>query len=477
MKYLIITDYLDSVGGGYEPLGILYIASAVQAAGHEVRMIPNSYKTCTTMLIDWKPDFAAYCLYTGYHRPLLVLNRYLKERFNFISVFGGPHATFFPEIIYEEGVDLVCRGEGELAMVEMIDRISRGEDYHDVKNFWVKSNGQIYKNPVRTLEPEIEKIPFPAHEMFYQFPEARKNRIRVLITSRGCPYSCTYCYNYKIKELYNDCGVPHLRLRQVGGVIEEIKRIKAHYPIDLIYFGTDCFTTSEKWVLQFCEQYSQELRIPFTATTRPETTTEASCVALKEAGCTCLLMGFESGNEEIRRNLLNRKMTNESIVEAAEIIHRAGINLYTFNMIALPGETLDQGFDTMKINIKTKTDYTSVTIFQPYPRTKLAEYAIEHNYYDGDYDKLPANAWRKSALINPQRKELQRLRPLIALGVEFPWLTWLIRILVKLPLREFYILIWKIHKMYCYHSRVMPVKFTLKEIIKLSWKYLFQRTA
>jgi radical SAM superfamily enzyme YgiQ (UPF0313 family) len=474
---LIITDYLDFVGGGFEPLGILYIASAVQAAGHEVRMVPDNYETCAAVMADWKPDFAAYCLFTGYHKRLLEFNQRLKESFDFISVFGGPHATFFPEIIHEEGVDLVCRGEGEWAMVEMMDRVNRGEDYHDVRNFWVKTDGQVFENPVRPLEPEIEKFPFPAHEMFYQFPETQNNRIRVLMTARGCPYSCTYCYNYKIKELYKDCGVPLLRHRRVDGVIEEIRRIQASYPIELIYFGTDCFTASEKWVLEFSEKYSRELRIPFTASTRPETATPAACAALKEAGCVSMYMGIESGNEGLRRSILNRKMTNEKIIEAANTIHKANLKLYTFNMIGYPGETLDQGLDTMKINIKTKTDYTWVSIFQPYPRTKLGEYAVENGYFDGNYDKLPASWYRKSSLKNPQRKEMQRLRPLISLGVEFPWLTWLIRGLVKLPLDGFYHLIWKIHKAYCYRYRVMPVKLSKKEIIKLGWAYLFDTSS
>jgi radical SAM superfamily enzyme YgiQ (UPF0313 family) len=476
MKYLIITDYLDFVGGGFEPLGVLYIASAVRAAGHEVRMIPDKYEEAAATIASWQPDFVGYCVYTGYHKPLLDLNRRLKERFHFHSVFGGPHATFFPEIIEEEGVDMVCRGEGEWAMVEMIERVQKGEDYADVRNFWIKQNGHVHQNEVRPPEPEIEKFPFPAHDMFYQFPEVRNNKIRVVVTARGCPYSCTYCYNYKIKEMYRGCGVPHLRHREVDGVIEEIKWIRDNYPIELIYFGTDCFTASEKWVLEFSEKYSRELRIPFTASTRPETTTVAGSEALKEAGCVCMLMGIESGNEDIRLNLLNRKMSNEKILQAADIIHKAGLNLFTFNMMAFPGETLKQAFDTMYLNIKTKTDYTWVSLFQPYPRTKLGEYAMEKGYFDGNYDELPESWYKDSVLKNPQKKELIRLRPLVSLGVEFPYLAWLIKILVKLPLTPLYSLLWKVHKAYCYRYRVMPVKLSVKEVMRLSWKYLFDRS-
>lgn len=476
MKYLLITDYLDFAGGGFEPLGILHIASAVRSAGHEIRMVADKYEECASVISSWKPDFIGYCLYTGYHRPLLDLNRRLKQSFKFISVFGGPHATFFPEIIQEEGVDLVCRGEGEWAMLELMERVQKGDEYHDVKNFWVKNGGQVYENPVRPFEPNIERFPFPAHDLFYQFPEVRNNKIRVLITARGCPYNCTYCYNYKIKELYDGCGVQHLRHREVEGIIEEIRQIKNHYPMEFIYFGTDCFTASQKWVLAFCEQYRRNFDIPFIASTRPETTTEDTCRALKEAGCVCLAMGIESGNEDMRFKLLNRRMKNDKILQAADTIHANGLRLYTFNMIAFPGETLQQAIDTLQLNIRAKTDYTWVSIFQPYPRTKLAEYAVEHGYFDGNFDRLPQSWYLHSALKNPHKVELERLRPLISLGVEFPGLVWMIRLLVKLPLRGVYQLLWKAHKAYCYRFRVMPVKYSFREVAKLGWKYLFDRT-
>ena len=77
MKFLIVTDYLSFVGGGFEPLGVLYIASAVRAAGHEVRMVPDKYEDCVDILSSWQPEFVAYCLFTGYQKNLLNLNRKL----------------------------------------------------------------------------------------------------------------------------------------------------------------------------------------------------------------------------------------------------------------------------------------------------------------------------------------------------------------------------------------------------------------
>ncbi|MBU1652367.1 B12-binding domain-containing radical SAM protein [bacterium] len=478
MKFLIVTDYLDFVGGGFEPLGVLSIAAVVQQAGHEVRMVTDKYELCVGAIESWNPEMVGYCIFTGYHKNLIELNRKLKENFDFISVFGGPHATFFPEIIDQHpSIDLVSRGESEWAILEMIERIEQRQDFSDVQNFWVRKNGEIFRNPVRPLEMDLDRIPFPAHDLFYQFPEARRGKIRVIMTARGCPYSCTYCYNYKMKELYKDCGVNHLRHRSVDNTLEEIRYLKKNFPFDLVYFGTDCFTANKDWVYEFCEKYPREFDMKFTCASRPETADPDVMKALKEAGCFCIFMGLESGDDAFRKRMLNRRMADERILQAAENIHNAGLNLYTFNMMGLPGETLEQAYKTIDLNIRTKTDYTWVSTFQPYPRTKLTDYAIEKGYFNGDFDKVPMGWYGRSALNSPIKSELERLRTLASLMVEWPWLYRFRSRLVKLPLDGFYRFIWKIHKVYCYRYRVLPVKFSLKEIIQLGWNYLFDKTA
>lgn len=476
MKFLIITDYLDYAYGGFEPLGVLYILSAIRQAGHEVEMTRCEFNEASRVVDEWKPDFVGYGVYTGYHQVQIELNRRLKEKYDFISVFGGHHPTFFPEMIEEEGVDVVCQGEGEKAIVELMNRAERGEDFTDVKNFWVKRNGRIYKNQVRPLQDDLGQISHPARDIFYRYPEIRSNRIRVVVTARGCPYSCTYCYNYRIKELYHDCGVHHLRHRPVDDVIEEIAAVRDNYPIDFIYFGTDCFTASKTWTLEFAEKYRESLSIPFSCTTRPETTDPEVCRALKSANCITMCMGIESGDEQLRRELLNRKMSNDRIIKAANLIHEAGIQFYTFNMIGFPGETLDQAMKTLQINQQCRTDYTWVSIFQPYPRTKLAEYAMERGYFDGDFDSLSISYYRYSALKNPIRKKLERFQKLISIAVEYPWITPLVKFALNLPLSSLYLLIFKMHKAYCYRYRIMPVRLRFGEVAKLAFRYLFDRS-
>ncbi|NQS98400.1 MAG: B12-binding domain-containing radical SAM protein [candidate division Zixibacteria bacterium] len=476
MKFLVVTDFLGYIGGGFEPLSVMYVMSAVRQAGHEVKMIEDDFQKASAMIEDWKPDFVGYSAFTGYHKQLIDLNRRLKERHEFISLFGGPHPTFFPEMVKEEGVDIVCRGEGEEAVVELLDSVQRGEDYSGVRNFWIKLNGQIHRNEVRPLQDDLDKIAFPARDLFYQFPQARNSKVRIVNTARGCPYACTYCYNYKIKELYKSFGAPHLRHRGVDSIIEEILQLKAKYPIEFVYFGTDNFTTLKDWVFEFSEKYRRKLNIPFLCGSRPETISPEVCRALKSANCASVYMGIESGNEEIRRNLLNRKMNNDRIITAAQNIHEAGLKLATFNMMLFPGETLEQAWDTLTLNQRCRSDYAWVSLFQPYPRTKLADYAIEKGYFDGDFDRLQVSWYRFSALSNHHKKKFERLQKLVWLAVEFRWLTPLVKLAMKLPFSPIYMFLLKLHKAYCYRFRVMPVKLSFREVLKLSWRFLVDRS-
>ena len=471
MKFLIISDCLKYSYAGYEQLGFLYILSAVRNAGHDVKMVEAEFDKASKLISEWKPELVGYSVYTGYQRSYLELNRRLKEKHNFISVFGGPHATFFPEMIEEEGVDAICRGEGEDAIVELIELISKGEDYSNVRNFWIRKNGTIHKNSLRPLQTDLGKIAHPARDILYQYPLVRSNRIRLVVTARGCPYACTYCYNNKIKELYKDQSKNFLRFRPVDDVIEEILEIRDNYPLDYVYFGSDCFTASKKWALEFSEKYRQKLNIPFFCTTRPETTTPEVCKALKSANCVTVSMGIESGDEDFRKNLLNRKMTNEQIIKAAGYIHDAGLRLFTFNMLGLPGETLQQALKTLEINQKCKVDYPAVYLFQPFPRTKLAEYAVKNGYFDGNFDQLSKSYYKPTPMKNPDQKKLYRLQKLFWLGTEFPSLTPLIKFLLNLPLAGFFHLFYKMHKAYAYRFRIMPLKLRLNEFFKLVWNY------
>jgi len=476
MKFLGVYEKPEYFLGTFEPSGLMYLLGAIREAGHDVLMEEENEEILSSTIEAWKPDLIGYGAYTGLHQNQVDLNRKLKEKYEFYGIFGGPHATFFPEVINNEGIDIICRGEAEEAIVELLDKMERGEDYLDVRNFWFKKDGKIYKNEVRPLGLDIDKYPFPARDLYYHKPITRNSRIKSVHTARGCPYSCTYCYNSKIKDLYRGCGVPHLRFRKVDFVIEECRQIRDNYPVEVIYFGTDSFPVKKDWVLEFAEKYPKEVGVPWICQAHPQNLSLEVCEAMKESGCISVLVGVESGDEQVRRELLNRKMPDEKIIQAADNIHKAGMNLFTYNMMGLPGETIEQAFKTIEINQKCKTDLVSVSLFQPYPSTTLAEIAVEKGYYKNDYDQLTSTWFVKSHLDMPDAKKFERLQKLAPITVEFPWLKPLVKVALNLPLNSVYYLIFRIFKAYCYRFRILPLKLSFRETMKLIWLYFTDKS-
>lgn len=482
MKFQFVVDRQTYLSEGLDPLGLLYIMTAVRDAGHEVRMTSHDFHEAASVVEEWKPDVIGYSIYTGNHTPLVEINNKLKQHFNFISIFGGPHPTFFPEIIEKKSVDIICMGEGEEAIVELLDKMQNGDDYTGVRNFWIKKDGEIFKNPIRPAQENIDTIAYPAREYFYTFPDAAANNQRIFITARGCSYACTYCYVPKMRELYRECGSNYFRQRSVDNVIGEIKDLREKYEMQWVHFSTDNFTTRKDWIFEFAEKYRKEVGLPFTCLTRPETTRPDVCEALKTADCRAMYLGLESGSEQVRREILNRRMTNKQILSAAQAIKDAGIRVKTFNMVGFPGEALEQSFETLRLNQECKSDLASCTIFVPYPRTKLCDYAIEKGYFDGDFDSIPEKWWISSSLKLPHKKEMERLQKLFGIGVEWPWLTPLIKVLMRLPLNVVYKLISHFFWQYTFYFRMWgrkktPAEFSrfLQSMFASKWSKKFKK--
>ena len=163
-----------------EPLGIAYLSSVLKKNGYEVDMLKIDYKDFYSELKRIKPDVLAYSLTTGKHKKFLNLNREIKKEFKVLSVFGGAHATYYPEVINEEGVDVVIRGEADKSFVELLNDYRLGKKVKRIIEF-------------RTLEQNLDRIPLPDRKLLYKYPENRNNLIKNVISSRGCRFKCPYC--------------------------------------------------------------------------------------------------------------------------------------------------------------------------------------------------------------------------------------------------------------------------------------------
>jgi len=454
MKVLFIYKY-EFV----EPLGILSLSSYIKKEGHTVDFIDLHFcKDYINEIKQVQPDVIAYSVTTGKHKFYLKLNNSLKKHFNFFAIFGGPHCTFFPEFIHEKGVDAICKGEGELAFAEFLNKLEKNEDIKTIPNIDVKIEDKIYTNPLRHKIIDLDVLPFVDRELTSKYKSYKQAHVRFVITGRGCPYNCTYCFNHSYNKLYEGKG-KMLRQRSVDNVISELKIIKKDWAPRRFQFVDDTFILDKKWTLEFCERYKKDVKIPFICYARVNLINEDIIKALKNAGCIVLLFAIESGNEYIRNEVLKRNISEEQILNAAKLCNKYKIRLFTQNMVGLPDETLENVWETIRLNIRCKPGYAWASIFQPYPRTELCDYSIKKGYYKGDVDMLYEGYFTGSIMKLKDIKKIERLHKLFPIAVSYPFLIPIIKLLIKLPLNKLYSLMWNVHRAYSYIFKVKQVDF------------------
>ena len=423
----------------FEHLGILYLASSLRAKGHEPSLIiERSPKKAAAMIVESGPDIVAFSATTGAHKSALLVANEVRPYFKGNIIMGGPHPTFFPEVINEPSLDAICRGEGDDVLVEFCARLDRGEDLSDIHGFWVKKNGEVFKNPAAAPVPHLDKLPFPERDLLEKAdPGFSKTSMRRVMTGRGCPYSCSYCFNDAMKEMIKGQG-PYVRTRSVENVIAEIKSIVSHegHRKNLtINFTDDSFGLKKSWALEFLDVYKTEINLPFIVNLRPEQAGEELVNALARSGCYCAQLGFESADKQMRQSLLGRDMEDEELIEAARRIKRAGIKLLTYNMVGLPGETYEGAKKTLDWNARVDADFPRVSIFQPYPRTKLGDIVLkELNCGDvSSPDMVGESYFRDSPLKGSDARRIENLHKLFHFYIKYPSLRGLIDILSRLP--------------------------------------------
>lgn len=452
----------------YEQLGIAYLSSLLKAAGHKVELfIVDEEKDFLRSLRRTDPTLVAFSCTTGVHVWVQQIARLIKRTLRCLIVMGGAHPTFFPEIINNPDIDIICRGEGESSLLELANRLSSGCDYSDIPGLWVKRDGQIIKNDFAPLEENLDKISFPDREIYYRYNFFRINTVRHFITGRGCPFKCTYCFNAKLKELLSGKG-HYIRQRSVENVISELVMVRDNHRLKTVYFQDDTLFLNPKWTIGFLNRYRDEVRVPFICNTKLSLLKDDLIEQLKDSFCYSVQFGIETGNEEYRRMYLKRNDTNEQIIETGRKLKKAGIRFLTYNMLGLPGETLENAWETMRINAVVKTDFPRVSLFQPYPGTELGEYAVKLDFAETDFsmDRMDETYFRSSVIKQPNIKEIQNLQKLSFLAIRFYYLKPLLNKLIKLPLEKFYYFIFLLSLVFQY-SRA--TRRSLHEILLFSF--------
>lgn len=345
------------------------------------------------------------------------------------TIVGGPYATFAPEIVIQEkGVDMVCVGEGEEALVELCRKMRAGEDITSIGNIWIKQDGKIHRNPVRR-PMDLTKLPHQDWEVYdkRRFWKPMGGNISVTGTfemNRGCPYNCTFCINSGFAELYDAHG-GYYREQDVDRLVEEMAEKKERYDLVYIYLVAESFlTTTQKRVERFGKLYKEKIGLPFWVEARPESITHAKVAVLTEMGCEGISIGLESGNYQLRKSMLGRNVTDRTIIKAFELLHDSGIRVNANNVIGFPTETREMIFDTIELDRVIQPDGVMVSFFSPYKGSSLRRVCEASGYVQ---DKDIAEDYRLGPTMDmPQlgRRELIGLHRTFPLYVKFPQEEW-----------------------------------------------------
>jgi len=441
-----------------EPLGILYLSAALKKAGHETHFYDVGIEPEADLAAFFdrvKPDVVAYSTTTGMHRYYAALNRRLKASGrSFVALFGGPHPTYEPTFIEDEGVDVACQGEGEGPIVDLADAIRDGARIAGIANLSVKAaDGAVTRACVRPFIADLDEIPFPDRELIYKYNHYRKLSTKYVLASRGCPYDCTYCFNHALEAIYEGKG-KFIRRRSVANLIAELKDVVRTPNTKRVFFIDDVFLIEKKWSLAFCDAYAKEIGVPFMACTRIELVTEEIARALKKANINTLVFAVESADPVTRRETLKRDMDDALIVERAEILRRNGIPFYTQNMLGLPGESLDDCLKTLKFNAKLRPGYAWASIFQPYPGTELGKRVSAEGLLETPGADVPEHYYHDTLLKIDDRREIRNLQKWFSIAVAYPFLIPVIERIIRLPGNGMFAWLWQLFRGYAYLFKI-----------------------
>lgn len=455
---------------GAEPIGALYVAGCLQQAGHVCRFVGTRGNDVSAEVRRFEPDVIAFGATTGLHHYYLGLAHHLKKSFPRVrTLMGGPHATYYPEVVQTPGIDIVCQGEGEDAAVELCNALDRGADHRFIRDLWVKQDGVIYKNPARELRRDLDSIPHPPRELLYEYDDTLRRRpLKSFTTNRGCPFPCSYCFNPSLVDHYGSSW-KKVRIRSPEDVVAEILHVKAAGPLQVIGFRESIFVYDAKWLRQFGELYRKEVALPYYCHLRADILNEEMVELLAWSGCHTVNVGIETANERLANEVLHRQIKMERLRRGIRMLKKAGIVVFADNILGIPSGTLEDDLATLALNIELDVDYAAATLCTPYPGTGIAKFAVENGYFSGDFDAIDESYYTESVLqfSSPQEKQqIENLHKFFAVCAALPQILPVVKKLLPLPPNDFFYAMFRSWYLICHMTDVMPRRLEIKEMLE-----------
>lgn len=452
-----------------EPLGLMQMIAVAKGLGHQCYFAPFRSKDFMRLVRRVKPDMVAISIMSisdeSGRKIIGKIKKYNQKIFVFV---GGSHPTHYPRFVQASQADAICVGEGDGAFVDLLNALEKEKSIVKIANVHTKSA----KNAPRRLVEDLDSLPFADRDLIYQNSPLGQMKLKSFMATRGCPYSCAYCFNNAYKELYHRKG-RILRRRSVESLMEEIERVRAEYPLEMIRFGDDNFVEGmTDWFEEFVSQYSRRIKLPFYCLIRPNVVTSRLAKALKKAGCVSVATSIETGNEKVRREVLSRIVSDKQIINGCRALVDNGIKTYTNIMVGLPETTLEDELKSLKLAFKSRTTCAAFTIFTPFPGTQLHQYCLMKNWIPKTKNPVFPRSTTDRSMLNcftEREKDIQRnimlLGPLangsrLLRGIVLKWL-------IYWPPNKLFFYISFLVRNYYNYCHIWPIPLSIGEFFRL----------
>jgi radical SAM superfamily enzyme YgiQ (UPF0313 family) len=426
------------ITSGQESLGVEALSAYLKRNNHQVRLFfdPQTFggsiflrvnflkkifdlkEKIISEVIQWEPDLIGFsCMVHNYQWSLEIAREIRKRAPSLPIIFGGIQPTSMAdEVLENDCVDMVAIGEAELSLTSLLENMENGSVRTDIKGIYFKKDGRIIKNPVHSLVKDLDSLPFKDKDIFFDKIPGFIKKSYSIMASKGCPFSCTYCCNEFLKNLYK--GDKFCRKRSVDHVIRELKEAKQKYNFRMVHFYDEIFPSELSWLREFTKRYKQEIGVPFQVYYHAMMGTEERIKLMKEAGCWIVFFGLQSASDKVRRDVCNRFYTNEEIESFVKLCRKYDIQVSIDHILGFPDETPEHLKEAADFYRKISPDIIYSFWLTYYPKTKIIYKALESNLLTEE-DMKKINSGEKSFFYAPafvkNKKDLVRYQTLFDL--------------------------------------------------------------
>jgi radical SAM superfamily enzyme YgiQ (UPF0313 family) len=362
------------------PLGLAYIASVLELNNHVVSVLdPNvllwNENQILKQISNFGPDVVGVNCQTWNRFEAYSIVKKIKKELPFtITVMGGLHVSALSKETFEyvPELDFIVIGEGEFTMLKLIDSLEKGDNPNKIDGLAFPKDNQVVVTPPRAPIDDLDKLPIPAYHLLsldrYRPNEYKRDlnslKFSAMITSRGCPTGCKYCYS-------SGFWGRKFRARSPKKVVDEVDFLVNHHNVGRIHFSDDAFTANPQRAKRICEELiRRDLNIKFRIMARADTIDRELLGLLKNAGCYQIDYGVESGSPRIMKNI-NKKLNLERALETFSQTKQKGIDVSIFIMLGLPGERHEDIMKTKDFIKKADIDKIVISITTIVPGSPL----------------------------------------------------------------------------------------------------------